>query len=188
MNPLLVATATNAIGKNVENGNVEKLANTALKPLKIGLIVIAVIVVGYFAYKAIKNAIDKAKAGQNNNQDLYDNPQTEVQRESNRVARAKQLAARLRAAFNPSGFDWLVNTDGTTTMVVYDVANQMKINLVPFSYVAKAYYAAYNDDLSKRLEKELESTELTKFYAKAGMNGFAGLNGTKTLKPLNYAY
>lgn len=191
MNPLIAATAADTISKGIENGNVEKLANTAMKPFKTMLIVVAVAIAGYFIYKAVKNAIAKAKATANNNQDIISNPTTPAQIESNRLARARQYATRLRTAFNPSGYSWLINTDFTNLTSVFSVADEMKANGVPFSYVANAYYAAYNDDLAKRLQFELNSSELTKFYSKAGMNGFNGLNGPKNnlkSKPVYYAY
>ncbi len=70
---------------------------------------------------------------------------------------------------------------------------KLKPNGVPFSYVANAYYAAYNDDLAKRLQSELNSSDLTKFYSKAEWYGFNGLNGLKKNpkhkpKSVYYAY
>ena len=76
----------------------------------------------------------------------------------------------------------MINFDTTDNAVVLSTAELMKKNSVPFSYVAGAYYAAFKDDLAKRLQSELSANELVSFYAK-GVNGF---NKPNTV--LNYAY
>lgn len=193
MNPLLAATAADAVGKSIESGKAAELVETAFKPFKIMLVLVAVAIVGFFIYKGVKNAIAKGKATQNNNQDIISNPRNESDRESNRKSFARQYATRLRGAFNPSGISWMINTDTTNTKEVFSIADSMKSNGVPFSYVANAYYSSYKDDLAKRLESELSASEINLFYKKAGLNGLSGFSSlfrspAKPLNLANYAY
>lgn len=193
MNPLIAAAATDAVGKSVESGKAAELVDTAFRPFKTLLIVVAIGVAGFFIYRGVKNAIAKQKAMQNNNQDIISTPKTAAEIEANRKAYARQYAARLRNAFNPSGASWMINFDTTNLTEVFAVAEAMKSNNVPFSYVASAYYAAYKDDLAKRLQSELNSKELNQFYTRAGMNGLDGFSSlfkskSKNLNLSNYAY
>lgn len=174
MNPIAAAAIADQAGKQIENGNIERIVRVGSQPMKWVLIAVGVVAALYFANRWIK----KYKAEQDrkafNAQDIVNNPTTNAQKEQNRKAYANTFANMLRSAFNPSGISWLIATDTTNTKAVLSIAEQMKAKGVPYSYVANAYFTAYNDDLAKRLQSELSTSDLQKFNTSAGM---AGMNG-----------
>lgn len=155
--------------------------------IKYLLVAIGVALVGFFGWRAYKTYQDKKKATENNNLDTKGVTAQMVVDYNNKVKNAKALsssqldafnktygkmfAAQLRNAFNPSGYKWLISTDGTTNPEVMSIADKMKQLGVPFKYVAGAYYEAYEDDLNLRLQKELNTKELKEFYKKSGLQG-----------------
>jgi hypothetical protein len=177
MNPALIAPAVEATSNAIKSGEVTKLVVEARKPAKyfaIGLIVVAVLVVAYFAYKAWKKKRDSALF---NNVDIIPNATSKSQVEKNKTAYANTFANQLKSAFNPSGNDWMIDFDTTNTNAVLEVATKMKTNGVSFAQVASAYFLGYKDDLAKRLQKELDSKDLKDFYSRAGINTIYGLTG-----------
>lgn len=103
-------------------------------------------------------------------------------------AMTRILANQLRAAFNPSGFSWMIGIDTTNKTEVLSVGGKMKANKIAFSDVAKMYNLAYKDDLNKRLQAELSNSELSKFYANAGLNGIFSEMKEKLFAPDNLIY
>lgn len=155
MNPLLVSTLTQSAGNQIAE------TRKTLPKVLIGTVIIVVAVILFFVirsqYRKWK-AEQERKAG--NKQDVdFANPQSQ----QSQTAFANIYADTLRAAFNRSGQNWLINTDGTNNDVVYDIAKKMAANKVPFSLVADAYNTKYADDLSKRLQKEMRADEIQKF-------------------------
>ena len=69
-------------------------------------------------------------------------------------------AQLLRAAFNPSGASWLIQTDGTSNENVFKVAAGIK----DFPAVATAYKKLYDQNISDDLTNELTPEQLQKFY------------------------
>lgn len=63
---------------------------------------------------------------------------------------------------------WMINTDGTDEKEIMSVADDMKANRVTMTQVANAYYTAYKDDLSKRLQGDLDSGEFNEFRRRIG--------------------
>jgi len=146
--------------------------DTSVKITATVVISIAIVVAGYFAFKAIKKSMDEKKF---NNQDIISQPRTNADIEKNRKSMANMYANQLRSAFNPSGNGWMIAMDTTDTDTVMQISANMKQNSVPFSYVSSAYQTAYKDNLATRLQSELSATELAKFYATAGMQGIGSL-------------
>lgn len=124
------------------------------RKVQIGLMIVIALAIGYFVF--LKPYLEKQKAIDNSD---IDNKKT---------GKAKIYANELRAAFNPSGNNWMIDFDNTNEGAAYLVAAKIRRDKVKFADVAAAYYAAYNDDLTKRLQKELDSVELTKFYSYMG--------------------
>jgi hypothetical protein len=70
-----------------------------------------------------------------------------------------QQAMALRAAMNPSGFDWMKNFDGTNTDALYSTATQ----ITDLNQVQEEYTKLYQSDLMDDLRKKLGADGLTKF-------------------------
>lgn len=184
----LIAAAMASKGGAQGNGQGGDGMSTMVKYL---LIAIAVALVAYFGWRAYKTFQEKKKATENNNLDTGGITAQMVWNFHHKVKGAKALttsqldnfykaygrmyAVLLRAAFNPGGFSWLISMDTTNKNEVLKVADNMKLLSMPFTYVAGAYYTAYQDDLNLRLQKELSTPELKSFYTKAGLQGLRGL-------------
>lgn len=124
---------------------------------QIAIILLIGLAVAYFVW--LKPYLAKQKAIDNSDID------------DAKTGKAKIFANELRAAFNPSGNGWMIDWDNTNEGAAYLVAAKIRANKVKFTEVAKAYYAAFNDDLMKRLQKELDTAELTKFFKYMGYKG-----------------
>lgn len=155
MNPLLVSTLAQSAGNQITE------TRKTLPKVLIGTVIIVVAVILFFVirsqYRKWK-AEQERKAGNQQDAD-YSNPQSP----QSQNAFANIYADTLRAAFNRSGRKWLITADGTNDDVVYDIAKKMHENKVAFSKVADAYNTKYADDLSKRLQSEMDADELQKF-------------------------
>jgi len=127
-----------------------------IKYAPIAIVVIVALILAYFFL--LKPYLEKQQAIQNS--DLDDSK-----------GKAKIYANELRTAVNPSGNDWSIEFDGTDEDALYAIATKIKQEKVRFVDVAAAYYAAYKDDLTLRLQKELDSDELTQFYNNMGYKG-----------------
>lgn len=68
-----------------------------------------------------------------------------------------QLALQYRTASNPSGNNWMIDWDGTNEDAIEKLAYQTKGVL---DEVAAAYKLKYDETLSDRMSKELDSEEL----------------------------
>lgn len=146
-----------------------------MNTVKLGIISVSVLLVAvavFFAVRAIKKRMDEKKFNQ---QDTISNPKTPAERDKNRKALANMYANQLRTAINPSGNEWMMAFDTTDTASILAISAKMKQNGVPFSYLASAYQMAFKDNLATRLQSELSSAELAKFYATAGMQGVGSL-------------
>lgn len=146
-----------------------------MNTVKLGIISVSVLLVAvavFFAVRAIKKRKDEKKFNQ---QDTISNPKTPAERDKNRKALANMYANQLRTAINPSGNEWMMAFDTTDTASILAISAKMKQNGVPFSYVASAYQMAFKDNLATRLQSELSSAELAKFYSMAGMQGVGSL-------------
>ena len=136
----------------METSQKEKL----IKYTSIGIIVIIALILAYFFL--LKPYLEKQNAIENS--DIDDSK-----------GKAKIYANELRTAINPSGNDWSLEFDGTDEDALYSIATKIKQDKVKFVDVASAYYSAYKDDLTIRLQKELDSDELTQFYNNMGYKG-----------------
>lgn len=146
--------------------------DSTVKITAVAVTVILVAVAVFFGIRAIKKRIDEKKFNQ---QDVISNPKTAAERDKNRKALANMYANQLRTAINPSGNEWMMAFDTTDTDAILAISAKMKQNGVPFSYLASAYQMAFKDNLATRLQSELSSAELAKFYATAGMQGVGSL-------------
>lgn len=146
-----------------------------MNTVKLGIISVSVLLVAvavFLVVRAIKKRMDEKKF---NAQDVISNPKTAAERDKNRKALANMYANQLRTAINPSGNEWMMAFDTTDTASILAISAKMKQNGVPFSYLASAYQMAFKDNLATRLQSELSSAELAKFYATAGMQGVGSL-------------
>jgi len=194
MNPMMIAALANQMGgQGASAGPSVGPAASAAMPasgggemstsIKYLLIGIAVLLAGFFGWRAYKNWKDKKTATSNNEldtkltaQDVLDSKKGTKKLSASELeafykSYGKMFSAQLRAAFNPSGMSWLISTDTTKTKEVLAVADKMKQLSVPFKYVAGAYYEAYKDDLNLRLQSELSTSELKDFYGRSGLQG-----------------
>lgn len=73
---------------------------------------------------------------------------------------AGQQAMQLRAAFNPSGNNWMSSFDGTDNKALVSISKQIK----DFGEVAESYRKLYKSNLSEDLTNEMSSSELIAFY------------------------
>lgn len=181
MMPLIAAAMASKGGGQTQGGDG---MSTSIKYL---LVAIAIAIVAFFGWRAYKNYQEKKKATENNNLDtggvtaqmVYNHL---VNKKGARKLTASELdrfykaysrmyAAQLRAAFNPSGYGWMISMDTTNTKEVLKTADNIRLLKVPFASIAAAYFAAYADDLNLRLQKELNTPELRSFYQKAGLQG-----------------
>ncbi len=110
----------------------------------------------FFGAKAIKKTIVSKREDKAGGDVDSKNPTT---------AAATIYAQRLKAAFNPSGYNWMQSYDGTNESAIYAVAKEMFTNKVPFTSVQSAYKNLYQRSLTSDLQTELEASELQKFYA-----------------------
>lgn len=156
MNPFAVAAIADQTGKQIENGNAERIIKAGQQPMKwlmIGIAVIALIYFGGKWYKKAKEAADKAKFN-------------DVNKEKDpKGAFAKTYANRINAAFS-----WYNDDE----KALYKIGDEMKANGVSFALVAQAYKSGFNKDLAATLSERLNADELQTFYLHAGL---AGLNG-----------
>lgn len=107
-----------------------------------GVLILAAGVLGYwFLYKPWQ---EKQEATANNNID----PNT-------KSGKAKVLATKLRVAMA----GW-----GTNEKLMYEVADQIRTEKIPWNDVAKEYYAMYKRDLVKDVQSELDSKEIVEFW------------------------
>jgi len=73
------------------------------------------------------------------------------------------LAIQVRQACNPSGIDWMVEFDGTWKSDLMLVADQ----IASLDKVNKAYGNLYNENMFKRLEKELNANDFQEWMRRA---------------------
>ena len=71
-----------------------------------------------------------------------------------------QLAQSYRAASNPSGISWMIDFDGTDEDAIEILARQTKGSL---EEVASAYRQKFDEALTDRLRKELDSDDFQKW-------------------------
>ena len=77
-----------------------------------------------------------------------------------------QTATKLYQAFNPSGIPWFKAFDMTATQAVLECAKTIK----DFAKVSALYNDIYHDDLTKRLQSELNAADLAEFYKRMNSN------------------
>lgn len=145
--------------KKVKTSLFEKVTD---KPKQFALLMSVLLLIGigaYIVYRRWKKAKETA---------VFNNINTTTDPIG---AKAKVYANQLRSAVNPSGLSWMINMDGSNTEQALLIGKKMKADNVPFSMVAQMYNMAYKDDLSKRLQSDLSSSELSLFYKYAGLNG-----------------
>ena len=76
--------------------------------------------------------------------------------DKNETQDVNQIAQQYRAAANPSGISWLINTDGTDEDAIERLGYQTKGNL---ESVATAYKQKFDETLTDRMRKELSPDE-----------------------------
>jgi len=77
---------------------------------------------------------------------------------------ASQKAVAFRNAFNPSGFNWLIDVDTTNTSGVMDLVSGIKTK-AEWDAIVGAYNKAYNESIVNRINSELNQEQLTRFNA-----------------------
>lgn len=107
-----------------------------------GILIIVAGVAGYFFL--YKPWLKKQNVTANNNID----PNT-------KSGKAKIIATKLRNAMA----GW-----GTNEKLMYDVADQIRTEKIPWPDVAREYYNMYKRDLVKDIESELDSKEIVEFW------------------------
>jgi hypothetical protein len=150
MHPLATVVAGAGFSEMAKNDTIKKV-----------LIAAALIVAVYFGYKWVRKSLDRQKATEDNQIVTNSDP---------KKGAAKMIATTLRNAFNPSGVEWMDEMDGTNNKAVFQAAWQMKKYKIPYDYVAQEYFNTYSQSLLSRLNKELNATELKKFFSDAGVN------------------
>lgn len=115
-----------------------KIANKRVQKI---LVVGSLVVGGIIAGKFILNAIQKNRAQKRFDEDTV------------------QQAMLLHAAMNPSGISWMMSIDGTNNETFFNVVNE----ITDFNQVAKDYKKLYNETLIDRIEKELSTSEYSRF-------------------------
>lgn len=153
MNPLVAAAASAGISSAAQKVTEGGFAKKAI-------IVILVLVVVWFGYKEYKKRKE---------QEQVNNDNSIVTNKNSKRGLAKVIATNIRGAFNPSGYEWLINADGTSNKNIDYAAWQIKKYQVPFDYVAQEYYNTYNDNLIVRLQKELGANQLKKWWQDTGI-------------------
>jgi len=107
-----------------------------------GILILAAGVLGYFfLYKPWRQ---QQEVVANNNID----PTT-------KSGKAKIIATKLRVAMA----GW-----GTNEKLMYELADQIRTEKIPWNDVAKEYYAMYKRDLVKDVQSELDSKEIVEFW------------------------
>jgi len=107
-----------------------------------GILILAAGVLGYFfLYKPWR---EQQEATSNNSID----PNT-------KSGKAKVIATKLRVAMA----GW-----GTNEKLMYELADQIRTEKIPWNDVAKEYYAMYKRDLVKDVQSELDSKEIVEFW------------------------
>ncbi|MCB0396836.1 MAG: hypothetical protein KDD36_09295 [Flavobacteriales bacterium] len=131
MNPLILANIISAIKKFFSN--------------KVVLTVIALVVLIFLFKKKIGKAIQSVRSKKFDKQEYKD---------------VNLLAQQYREAVNPSGFDALINYDGTDEQAIETLARQTKGSL---REISDAYRLKYNEGLSDRLRRELSSEDFQRW-------------------------
>lgn len=102
---------------------------------------------GFFGYKLFQNIYRN-----------YARSQAQHQLLDSKEARQAQ---QLKVGMNPSGFDWLMSTDGTNETAIFSAAQ----NIDNFPEVQRKYSLLYpGRNLVLDLESELDNEDLNKFY------------------------
>lgn len=112
---------------------------TSGKNVMKGLAIIVILVVVIVGYKKFRKNRNQAKFDKNETKDV------------------NQIALQYRTASNPSGIEFLIDTDGTDEDAIEKLAFQTKGVL---DEVASAYKLKFDETLSDRMSKELDSDEL----------------------------
>ncbi len=147
MNPMVVAAGAKA----VESGKATELLHEIQRPAKTVMTVVLVVLAIVVLWWLTKNWREKWQAAQFNNVDMGKNP---------KEALARTYANRIEAALS-----WYNDNEEA----IYQVGREMKITGVSFGLVANAYKAGFQGDLAQKLSSRLNSSELRKFYAAAGL-------------------
>lgn len=112
------------------------------KYIMYGILILVAAVLGYiFLYKRWR---EQQSVAANNNID----PNTQT-------GKAKIIATKLRNAMK----GW-----GTNEKLMYELADQIRTEKIPWPVVAKEYYNMYKRDLIKDVEGELDSKEIVEFW------------------------
>ena len=80
----------------------------------------------------------------------------ENQFDKNETKDVNQIAQQIRAASNPSGFNWMIDWDGTDEDTLTILAHQTK---GAFKEVADAYRLKFAETLTDRIRKELDAKD-----------------------------
>ncbi|NQY09821.1 MAG: hypothetical protein HRT71_09950 [Flavobacteriales bacterium] len=86
------------------------------------------------------------------NEDKFDKEETED---------FNQIAQQYRSASNPSGIEFLIDADGTDEEAIERLAYQTKGN---FQQIADGYNMKFDETLTDRMRKELDSDEFQQWY------------------------
>ena len=127
----------------------QDLLNTIKKVLsdKRVVFVLIAIVVFFLLKKYIKKGIKKIKENKFDKQSHED---------------PNKLALNFRSAANPSGFNWMIDMDGTDEDTMLDIGQRIKdLNLQ--EDVSKAYRLKYDETMEERANKELDGEDLRLF-------------------------
>ena len=106
------------------------------------IITLVVVIIFFIAKGGIKKVIRTVRENKFNKNETKD---------------TNQLALQYRTASNPSGNNWMIDWDGTNEEAIEKLAYQTKGVL---DEVADAYKLKFDETLSDRMSKELDSEEL----------------------------
>lgn len=138
-----------ALGNPAAAMAAQGLLNTIKKVLsdKRVVFVLIAIVVFFLLKKYIKKGIKKIKENKFDKQSHED---------------PNKLALNFRSAANPSGYNWMIDMDGTDEETMLDIGQRIKdLNLQ--EDVSKAYRLKYDETLEERASKELDGEDLRLF-------------------------
>lgn len=139
--PSMVAGAFSGIGNSLPKLSREQWM-LLVKILGVASGLLAIILIGRRVIKSWRN-----------------DAQTNRYDKQNNTGRATQMAHEFLAAFNPSGYTWLMGIDGTNEDIVYALAQEMNEKGINLSQVNQSYDGEFLLDL----RSELDSLELARF-------------------------
>lgn len=120
-------------------------------------------IIGSTAITVIGGAFIGSKISKKIKERKQENAANQVDNKDPKRALAATLAQKCFVSFFPSGYTSF--PDGTDEQALFNVAKQMFVNKIPFSYLTEAYRKLYSRQFALDLADELDAADLTRFYS-----------------------